>query len=134
MTEFEQIKLQLGSIIKRLNALQVLVIIDKPENVYMNFKRVIETEGNPPLQIRTCHVDDEYKERKEQVLEQLRFNAEAVNYLNENQKQVINLFYGLNGHLETKAKDIAKSLSVTSSAIYLIRRRALRKLYTIYFE
>jgi len=88
----------------------------------------IDKDGNPLTYLDIISVDDTMAERIELDghIERVRALTEKV--LNEREKEIIVLRYGLMGYLPKTQREVAKHLGISRSYVSRIEKKALEKL------
>lgn len=88
----------------------------------------IDKDGNPLTYLDIISVDDTMAERieLESHIERVRELTERV--LNEREKEIIVLRYGLRGYLPKTQREVAKHLGISRSYVSRIEKKALEKL------
>ncbi len=88
----------------------------------------IDKDGNPLTYLDIISVDDTMAEKieLESHIERVREFTERV--LNEREKEIIVLRYGLRGYLPKTQREVAKHLGISRSYVSRIEKKALEKL------
>ena len=88
----------------------------------------IDKDGNPLTYLDIISVDDTMAEKieLESHIERVRELTERV--LNEREKEIIVLRYGLRGYLPKTQREVAKHLGISRSYVSRIEKKALEKL------
>ena len=88
----------------------------------------IDKDGNPLTYLDIISVDDTMAERieLESHIERVRELTDRV--LNEREKEIIVLRYGLRGYLPKTQREVAKHLGISRSYVSRIEKKALEKL------
>ena len=88
----------------------------------------IDKDGNPLTYLDIISVDDTMAEKieLESHIERVRELTERI--LNEREKEIIVLRYGLRGYLPKTQREVAKHLGISRSYVSRIEKKALEKL------
>ena len=98
------------------------------QDVFMNEPVDCDSEGNAISLIDTIADDFDIVEEIDKKMKLKKLPAIINETLNEREKQIINMRYGINGYEELTQREIAKKLSISRSYVSRIEKSALLKL------
>lgn len=96
------------------------VSLDEPLNV--------DWDGNELLLSDILYTDDDMVFSGVETNEEIRTLQQCIAKMNERDKTVINLRFGLNGHAEHTQKEVADQLGISQSYISRIEKRIIEEL------
>ena len=102
------------------NKIRYEISLDEPLN--------IDYDGNELLLGDIVGTDDDLVEQEMMKSDQRKLFYEALKDLNEREKEILILRYGLSNHDELTQKDVAKLLGISQSYISRLEKKIIKKL------
>lgn len=106
--------------LRKNNKIRYEISLDEPLN--------IDYDGNELLLGDIVGTDDDLVEQEMMKSDQRKLFYEALKYLNEREKEILILRYGLSNHDELTQKDVAKLLGISQSYISRLEKKIIKKL------
>ena len=106
--------------LRKNNKIRYEISLDEPLN--------IDYDGNELLLGDIVGTDDDLVEQEMMKSDQRKLFYEALKDLNEREKEILILRYGLSNHDELKQKDVAKLLGISQSYISRLEKKIIKKL------
>ena len=106
--------------LRKNNKIRYEISLDEPLN--------IDYDGNELLLGDIVGTDDDLVEQEMMKSDQRRLFYEALKDLNEREKEILILRYGLSNHDELTQKDVAKLLGISQSYISRLEKKIIKKL------
>ena len=106
--------------LRKNNKIRYEISLDEPLN--------IDYDGNELLLGDIVGTDDDLVEQEMMKSDQRKLFYEALKDLNEREKEILILRYGLSNHDELTQKDVAKLLGISQSYISLLEKKIIKKL------
>ena len=106
--------------LRKNNKIRYEISLDEPLN--------IDYDGNELLLGDIVGTDDDLVEQEMMKSDQRKLFYEALKDLNEREKEILNLRYGLSNHDELTQKDVAKLLGISQSYISRLEKKIIKKL------
>ena len=106
--------------LRRNNKINYEISLDEPLN--------IDYDGNELLLGDIVGTDDDLVEQEMMKSDQRKLFYEALKDLNEREKEILILRYGLSNHDELTQKDVAKLLGISQSYISRLEKKIIKKL------
>ena len=106
--------------LRKNNKIRYEISLDEPLN--------IDYDGNELLLGDIVGTDDDLVEQEMMKSDQRKLFYEALKDLNEREKEILILRYGLSNHDELTQKDVAKLLGISQSYISRLEKKIIKKL------
>lgn len=106
--------------LRKNNKIRYEISLDEPLN--------IDYDGNELLLGDIVGTDDDLVEQEMMKSDQRKLFFEALKDLNEREKEILILRYGLSNHDELTQKDVAKLLGISQSYISRLEKKIIKKL------
>ena len=106
--------------LRKNNKIRYEISLDEPLN--------IDYDGNELLLGDIVGTDDDLVEQEMMKSDQRKLFYEALKELNEREKEILILRYGLSNHDELTQKDVAKLLGISQSYISRLEKKIIKKL------
>ena len=106
--------------LRKNNKIRYEISLDEPLN--------IDYDGNELLLGDIVWTDDDLVEQEMMKSDQRKLFYEALKDLNEREKEILILRYGLSNHDELTQKDVAKLLGISQSYISRLEKKIIKKL------
>ena len=106
--------------LRKNNKIRYEISLDEPLN--------IDYDGNEILLGDIVGTDDDLVEQEMMKSDQRKLFYEALKDLNEREKEILILRYGLSNHDELTQKDVAKLLGISQSYISRLEKKIIKKL------
>ena len=106
--------------LRKNNKIRYEISLDEPLN--------IDYDGNELLLGDIVGTDDDLVEQEMMKSDQRKLFYEALKDLNEREKEILILRYGLSNHDELTQKDVAKLLEISQSYISRLEKKIIKKL------
>ena len=106
--------------LRKNNKIRYEISLDEPLN--------IDYDGNELLLGDIVRTDDDLVEQEMMKSDQRKLFYEALKDLNEREKEILILRYGLSNHDELTQKDVAKLLGISQSYISRLEKKIIKKL------
>lgn len=106
--------------LRKNNKIRYEISLDEPLN--------IDYDGNELLLGDIVGTDDDLVEQEMMKSDQRKLFYEALKDLNEREKEILILRYGLSNHDELTKKDVAKLLGISQSYISRLEKKIIKKL------
>lgn len=106
--------------LRKNNKIRYEISLDEPLN--------IDYDGNELLLGDIVGTDDDLVEQEMMKSDQIKLFYEALKDLNEREKEILILRYGLSNHDELTQKDVAKLLGISQSYISRLEKKIIKKL------
>lgn len=106
--------------LRKNNKIRYEISLDEPLN--------IDYDGNELLLGDIVGTDDDLVEQEMMKSDQRKLFYEALKDLNEREKEILILRYGLSNHDELTRKDVAKLLGISQSYISRLEKKIIKKL------
>ena len=106
--------------LRKNNKIRYEISLDEPLN--------IDYDGNELLLGDIVGTDDDLVEQEMMKSDQRKLFYEALKDLNEREKEILILRYGLSNHDELTQKDVAKLLGISQSYISRLEKKMIKKL------
>ena len=106
--------------LRKNNKIRYEISLDEPLN--------IDYDGNELLLGDIVETDDDLVEQEMMKSDQRKLFYEALKDLNEREKEILILRYGLSNHDELTQKDVAKLLGISQSYISRLEKKIIKKL------
>lgn len=106
--------------LRKNNKIRYEISLDEPLN--------IDYDGNELLLGDIVGTDDNLVEQEMMKSDQRKLFYEALKDLNEREKEILILRYGLSNHDELTQKDVAKLLGISQSYISRLEKKIIKKL------
>lgn len=106
--------------LRKNNKIRYEISLDEPLN--------IDYDGNELLLGDIVGTDDDLVEQEMMKSDQRKLFYEALKDLNECEKEILILRYGLSNHDELTQKDVAKLLGISQSYISRLEKKIIKKL------
>ncbi len=106
--------------LRKNNKIRYEISLDEPLN--------IDYDGNELLLGDIVGTDDDLVEQEMMKSDQRKIFYEALKDLNEREKEILILRYGLSNHDELTQKDVAKLLGISQSYISRLEKKIIKKL------
>ena len=106
--------------LRKNNKVRYEISLDEPLN--------IDYDGNELLLGDIVGTDDDLVEQEMMKSDQRKLFYEALKDLNEREKEILILRYGLSNHDELTQKDVAKLLGISQSYISRLEKKIIKKL------
>ena len=106
--------------LRKNNKIRYEISLDEPLN--------IDYDGNELLLGDIVGTDDDLVEQEMMKSDQRKLFYEALKDLNEREKEILILRYGLSNHDELTQKDVAKLLGISQSYISRLEKMIIKKL------
>lgn len=106
--------------LRKNNKIRYEISLDEPLN--------IDYDGNELLLGDIVGTDDDLVEQEMMKSHQRKLFYEALKDLNEREKEILILRYGLSNHDELTQKDVAKLLGISQSYISRLEKKIIKKL------
>ena len=106
--------------LRKNNKIRYEISLDEPLN--------IDYDGNELLLGDIVGTDDDLVEQEMMKSDQRKLFYEALKDLNEREKEIFILRYGLSNHYELTQKDVAKLLGISQSYISRLEKKIIKKL------
>ena len=106
--------------LRKNNKIRYEISLDEPLN--------IDYDGNELLLGDIVGTDDDLVEQEMMKSDQRKLFYEALKDLNQREKEILILRYGLSNHDELTQKDVAKLLGISQSYISRIEKKIIKKL------
>ena len=106
--------------LRKNNKILYEISLDEPLN--------IDYDGNELLLGDIVGTDDDLVEQEMMKSDQRKLFYEALKDLNEREKEILILRYGLSNHDELTQKDVAKLLGISQSYISRLEKKIIKKL------
>ena len=106
--------------LRKNNKIRYEISLDEPLN--------IDYDGNELLLGDIVGTDDDLVEQEMMKRDQRKLFYEALKDLNEREKEILILRYGLSNHDELTQKDVAKLLGISQSYISRLEKKIIKKL------
>ena len=106
--------------LRKNNKIRYEISLDEPLN--------IDYDGNELLLGDIVGTDDDLVEHEMMKSDQRKLFYEALKDLNEREKEILILRYGLSNHDELTQKDVAKLLGISQSYISRLEKKIIKKL------
>ena len=106
--------------LRKNNKIRYEISLDEPLN--------IDYDGNELLLGDIVGTDDDLVEQEMVKSDQRKLFYEALKDLNEREKEILILRYGLSNHDELTQKDVAKLLGISQSYISRLEKKIIKKL------
>lgn len=106
--------------LRKNNKIRYEISLDEPLN--------IDYDGNELLLGDIVGTDDDLVEQEMMKSDQRKLFYEASKDLNEREKEILILRYGLSNHDELTQKDVAKLLGISQSYISRLEKKIIKKL------
>lgn len=106
--------------LRKNNKIRYEISLDEPLN--------IDYDGNELLLGDIVGTDDDLVEQEMMKSNQRKLFYEALKDLNEREKEILILRYGLSNHDELTQKDVAKLLGISQSYISRLEKKIIKKL------
>ena len=106
--------------LRKNNKIRYEISLDEPLN--------IDYDGNELLLGDIVGTDDDLVEQEMMKSDQRKLFYEALKDLNEREKEILILRYGLSNHDELTQKDVAKLLGISQSYISRLENKIIKKL------
>lgn len=106
--------------LRKNNKIRYEISLDEPLN--------IDYDGNELLLGDIVGTDDDLVEQEIMKSDQRKLFYEALKDLNEREKEILILRYGLSNHDELTQKDVAKLLGISQSYISRLEKKIIKKL------
>lgn len=106
--------------LRKNNKIRYEISLDEPLN--------IDYDGNELLLGDIVGTDDDLVEQEMMKSDQRKLFYEALKDLNQNEKEILILRYGLSNHDELTQKDVAKLLGISQSYISRLEKKIIKKL------
>lgn len=106
--------------LRKNNKIRFEISLDEPLN--------IDYDGNELLLGDIVGTDDDLVEQEMMKSDQRKLFYEALKDLNEREKEILILRYGLSNHDELTQKDVAKLLGISQSYISRLEKKIIKKL------
>ena len=106
--------------LRKNNKIRYEISLDEPLN--------IDYDGNELLLGDIVGTDDDLVEQEMMKSDQRKLFYEALKDLNEREKEILILRYGLSNHDELTQKDVAKLLGISQSYISRLEKNIIKKL------
>ena len=90
--------------------------IPKDKMIEMSSNKLIEMEAD-------CNLESELEKQSVEIVVK-----GAVKNLKQREQDVLNMFFGMNGHKEKSLNEIAEKLTITRERVRQIREKAIRRL------
>lgn len=98
------------------------------QDVYISDPIDTDKDGNALTLIDVIADDSDIEEETDTKLKLEKLRVLLIGTLEDREKQIINMRYGLNGHKELTQREIAKKLGISRSYVSRIEKAALEKL------
>ena len=98
------------------------------QDVYISDPIDTDSDGNALTLIEVIADDRDIVEDTDTKIKLERLRVILQGTLNERERQIINMRYGLNGHKELTQREIAKKLGISRSYVSRIEKAVLEKL------
>ena len=105
--------------LRKNNKIRYEISLDEPLN--------IDYDGNELLLGDIVGTDDDLVEQEMMKSDQRKLFYEALKDLNEREKEILILRYGLSNHDELTQKDVAKLLGISQSYISRLEKKIIKK-------
>lgn len=106
--------------LRKNNKIRYEISLDEPLN--------IDYDGNELLLGDIVGTDDDLVEQEMMKSDQRKLFYEALKDLNQREKEILILRYGLSNHDELTQKDVAKLLGISQSYISRLEKKIIKKL------
>ena len=106
--------------LRKNNKIRYEISLDEPLN--------IDYDGNELLLGDIVGTDDDLVEQEMMKSDQRKLFYEALKDLNEREKEILILRYGLSNHDELTQKDVSKLLGISQSYISRLEKKIIKKL------
>ena len=106
--------------LRKNNKIRYEISLDEPLN--------IDYDGNELLLDDIVGTDDDLVEQEMMKSDQRKLFYEVLKDLNEREKEILILRYGLSNHDELTQKDVAKLLGISQSYISRLEKKIIKKL------
>lgn len=106
--------------LRKNNKIRYEISLDEPLN--------IDYDGNELLLGDIVGTDDDLVEQEMMKSDQRKLFYEALKDLNQREKEILILRYGLSNHDELTKKDVAKLLGISQSYISRLEKKIIKKL------
>ena len=106
--------------LRKNNKIRYEISLDEPLN--------IDYDGNDLLLGDIVGTDDDLVEQEMMKSDQRKLFYEALKDLNQREKEILILRYGLSNHDELTQKDVAKLLGISQSYISRLEKKIIKKL------
>lgn len=98
------------------------------QDVYISDPIDTDKDGNALTLIDVIADESDIEEETDTKLKLEKLRVLLIGTLDDREKQIINMRYGLNGHKELTQREIAKKLGISRSYVSRIEKAALEKL------